>query len=316
MVCIKGLMNYQGLSWTQPPVVNYMHAIISWVLANIMTESSCCFWNCDRSAGQRFCVMVCSDFGLIIMYSFTPTVRSWWSQWVVMAACHCYLWWRWWSDTLWVVLIRLWPHSLLCCLQIVVEISLQFDRYACNCPYWILLVMQGISVRVRRPSDYNPAMAATLGPSQPSGHLNLAAVGLTPGYSFTCIFVCIWVSMVKPISMDLSCWIYQQSNKTKPDQNAAFLCSWVYFGMHVCLSGIFFQPGPQVVLMDLTAFLWGACPTILVKNKLLIFWPHLGEWSSFTCHFIWAAWVILMTWCVCLDTWSSTSRCHYVIIGN
>jgi splicing factor U2AF subunit len=41
--------------------------------------------------------------------------------------------------------------------------------------------MQGISVRVRRPSDYNPSMAATLGPSQPSGHLNLAAVGLTPG---------------------------------------------------------------------------------------------------------------------------------------
>jgi hypothetical protein len=42
-------------------------------------------------------------------------------------------------------------------------------------------LMQGISVRVRRPSDYNPSMAATLGPSQPSGHLNLAAVGLTPG---------------------------------------------------------------------------------------------------------------------------------------
>lgn len=37
-------------------------------------------------------------------------------------------------------------------------------------------------MRVRRPSDYNPSMAATLGPSQPSPHLNLAAVGLTPGY--------------------------------------------------------------------------------------------------------------------------------------
>jgi splicing factor U2AF subunit len=42
-------------------------------------------------------------------------------------------------------------------------------------------LLQGISVRVRRPSDYNPSMAATLGPSQPSGYLNLAAVGLTPG---------------------------------------------------------------------------------------------------------------------------------------
>jgi splicing factor U2AF subunit len=45
----------------------------------------------------------------------------------------------------------------------------------------LLLKMQGISVRVRRPSDYNPSMAATLGPSQPSSHMNLAAVGLAPG---------------------------------------------------------------------------------------------------------------------------------------
>ncbi len=37
-------------------------------------------------------------------------------------------------------------------------------------------------MRVRRPTDYNPALAAALGPSQPSPHLNLAAVGLTPGY--------------------------------------------------------------------------------------------------------------------------------------
>ncbi|KAF4394086.1 hypothetical protein G4B88_026055 [Cannabis sativa] len=39
----------------------------------------------------------------------------------------------------------------------------------------------GVAVRVRRPTDYNPALAATLGPSQPSPHLNLAAVGLIPG---------------------------------------------------------------------------------------------------------------------------------------
>jgi len=36
-------------------------------------------------------------------------------------------------------------------------------------------------VRVRRPTDYNPSLAATLGPSQPSPYLNLSAVGLTPG---------------------------------------------------------------------------------------------------------------------------------------
>lgn len=36
-------------------------------------------------------------------------------------------------------------------------------------------------MKVRRPSDYNPSLAATLGPSQPNPNLNLSAVGLTPG---------------------------------------------------------------------------------------------------------------------------------------
>lgn len=43
------------------------------------------------------------------------------------------------------------------------------------------ILFEGAPVRVRRPTDYNPSMAAALGPSQPSPHLNLAAVGLTPG---------------------------------------------------------------------------------------------------------------------------------------
>lgn len=43
------------------------------------------------------------------------------------------------------------------------------------------IIFEGVSVRVRRPTDYNPSLAATLGPSQPSPYLNLAAVGLTPG---------------------------------------------------------------------------------------------------------------------------------------
>ncbi|KAF3965025.1 hypothetical protein ACB098_05G083900 [Castanea mollissima] len=43
------------------------------------------------------------------------------------------------------------------------------------------IIFEGVAVRVRRPTDYNPALAAALGPSQPSPHLNLSAVGLTPG---------------------------------------------------------------------------------------------------------------------------------------
>ncbi|XP_043688688.1 splicing factor U2af large subunit B-like isoform X3 [Telopea speciosissima] len=43
------------------------------------------------------------------------------------------------------------------------------------------IIFEGVSVRVRRPTDYNPSLAAALGPSHPSPNLNLAAVGLTPG---------------------------------------------------------------------------------------------------------------------------------------
>ena len=41
--------------------------------------------------------------------------------------------------------------------------------------------LQGVPVKVRRPTDYNPSLAAALGPSQPNPSLNLAAVGLSSG---------------------------------------------------------------------------------------------------------------------------------------
>jgi splicing factor U2AF subunit len=43
------------------------------------------------------------------------------------------------------------------------------------------IVFEGVAVRVRRPTDYNPSLAAVLGPCQPSSNLNLSAVGLTAG---------------------------------------------------------------------------------------------------------------------------------------
>ncbi|VFQ68102.1 unnamed protein product [Cuscuta campestris] len=45
------------------------------------------------------------------------------------------------------------------------------------------IILEGTQVKVRRPTDYNPSLAAALGPSQPSQDLNLAAVGLAPGSS-------------------------------------------------------------------------------------------------------------------------------------
>ncbi|KAG9145285.1 hypothetical protein Leryth_008216 [Lithospermum erythrorhizon] len=43
------------------------------------------------------------------------------------------------------------------------------------------IILEGAPVKVRRPTDYIPTLAATLGPSQPNPELNLAAVGLAPG---------------------------------------------------------------------------------------------------------------------------------------
>jgi hypothetical protein len=97
-----------------------------------LTESSPFFWKCHRNSSHRFCVMVCPDFWLIIVYLSTPNMRSLWSQWVVMAACHCHSLGRGQSDILCATLIMLWLHRLSCYFQIVVvEISLQFFRYMC-----------------------------------------------------------------------------------------------------------------------------------------------------------------------------------------
>lgn len=42
------------------------------------------------------------------------------------------------------------------------------------------IIMEGTQLRIRRPNDYNPAIAAQLGPAHPSPSLNLAAIGLAP----------------------------------------------------------------------------------------------------------------------------------------
>ncbi|GJT61425.1 splicing factor U2af large subunit B isoform X3 [Tanacetum coccineum] len=51
------------------------------------------------------------------------------------------------------------------------------------------IMFEGAPVKVKRPSDYNKSLAATLGPSEPNSNLNLAAVGLKPGSAAEIIFV-------------------------------------------------------------------------------------------------------------------------------
>lgn len=43
------------------------------------------------------------------------------------------------------------------------------------------IMFEGVSVRVRRPNDYNPTAAVGLGASGPNPNLNLAAIGLGSG---------------------------------------------------------------------------------------------------------------------------------------
>lgn len=40
------------------------------------------------------------------------------------------------------------------------------------------IMYEGVTVRIRRPADYQAAAALSLGPSQPNPNLNLMAIGL------------------------------------------------------------------------------------------------------------------------------------------
>jgi len=40
------------------------------------------------------------------------------------------------------------------------------------------IMFEGVTVRIRRPADYNPTAAAALGPAAPNPNLNLAAIGM------------------------------------------------------------------------------------------------------------------------------------------
>jgi hypothetical protein len=91
--------------------------LLSWVVADIRTESSCCFQKCNRNPGCRLSRMVCpkvwADYCILIHTHCQELMKSV----VVMAACHCYSWWR------------LWLHSLSYYLKFLLS------RILCNFIY-------------------------------------------------------------------------------------------------------------------------------------------------------------------------------------
>ncbi len=128
----------------------------SWVLVNMMMESSCCFQKCSRNSGHR-CLYNGLPQNLGRLLFSMPTVDSWWSQWGVIAARHCYSqsWWGWWSHTLWVTVIRLWQHCVLSELVVVLlELTEWFCLQKCCCLLWILIDMLKFSVVVAGGSSH------------------------------------------------------------------------------------------------------------------------------------------------------------------
>ncbi len=103
-----------------------------WRITNSRTESSCHFRKWDRQKLRvRILYNGLSESWLgycthIIHTSIgADEVSGSYLQPLVIAAHHCYWWWRWQFDSLWAPLTRLWLLSLLCCLQsVAVEISL------------------------------------------------------------------------------------------------------------------------------------------------------------------------------------------------
>ncbi len=126
---LNGLATQRKLRWGFKPV--------------LCRNLWCTFWR-----------MVCPDFGWNLLYAHLhpPTVGSWWSQRVIMAACHCYVWWRCQSDTLHVTPISLWLHLLSCYIQIAaVEIYLQFIDILCKTchsfiSFWLLIVLANLMI--------------------------------------------------------------------------------------------------------------------------------------------------------------------------
>ncbi|VVA93935.1 unnamed protein product [Arabis nemorensis] len=56
---------------------------------------------------------------------------------------------------------------------------MRFVEEASNAMALDRIILEGVPVKLRRPGDYNPPLAATLGPIHPNPNLNLTAVGLS-----------------------------------------------------------------------------------------------------------------------------------------
>ncbi len=102
----------------------------------------------QKQQKHRICAMVFPNCGWVTIFLATPSLRSWWSQWVINHSWQLVTgssWWRWWSDTF-VCNLRKVKTAFICQLWgFVGEISLQSHRYV----EWLLYNVQGTSGQSR-----------------------------------------------------------------------------------------------------------------------------------------------------------------------
>lgn len=93
-------------------LLTFLVSSFSWVLANIMTESATASRTAAKSHSANFCIIVWSKFEEIVIWSFTHTVRAWWRQSAVTAACNCHAWRQWCSENLCIMSAGYdWTHT-------------------------------------------------------------------------------------------------------------------------------------------------------------------------------------------------------------
>jgi hypothetical protein len=110
---------HRKLKWTEA----YLHKLTSllWisydssVLSDIMTKSSCAYSMQQKPKMHVFCMFVCSQIlGFFLSTYLYPALGAdEVSQWGVIAASHCWSWWRRWSDASLLMLTRLWLQLFL-----------------------------------------------------------------------------------------------------------------------------------------------------------------------------------------------------------
>jgi hypothetical protein len=91
--------------------LDFFNHYISWELADVITESPHWFWNCKRNLGHRCLYNGFPEILVGALYNYLHPLCGKLTKRVGSYGSYFYYsWWRGWSRTLCVALIRLWPH--------------------------------------------------------------------------------------------------------------------------------------------------------------------------------------------------------------